>query len=261
MLGPLISGLIEFIKRPLIVIPGLVAGIINSSIWYILLLPQLVLIDSLFVLQNIPQVPLIMLPFALFSKYWFWLMFVGINYVISVIVSFWTIFVYSHLMSEKKATIRNSIGYGIKNLGKIIGLSIFFVLLTLFIGGISLLLITLMETLGIIGIILIFIWFLLVIYTLIKLVFLPFIFAIEKNKIRDALKNTWDFTGKHFFMILLLLGVLQIVMFIITQLTLNVTILFEDELTPILIGGSIPWIGFAYSSIVMSKFYLGRKKK
>ncbi|MBU1120608.1 MAG: hypothetical protein ABIE23_03000 [archaeon] len=213
MIAPLLNSIKLMVSKPFFIVIALIVALINSFVLFFFQETLFEFILSLMDVNAFPTNNLLILPFQLVSIYFNELLILLLVLFVSVLLNVFLFFAFADYVGgikKKKASFGASLGYAIKSLFEQIKLVVFFVVLVAF-GFLVLWMFFLLSVYTVFGGILLIIAMLLCIYLVIKFIFTPAIMATEKIKLKESLKKSYEFSGKHFFEIILLLIVLFIV--------------------------------------------------
>jgi len=260
MITSIINSLLMLVKKPKVFLPALVFLLIDFGFKYIFEEQMIETIFKFLEFTTYPIFNLQRLPFQFIASYPGDILFLGFALIVSSVIGLMISVSIANFIFEKKS-ISFSVIYSIKNLGKIIEFTLFFGLILLFSLIVLWIVFFFALSTGIIGTII-----LLVVIVLMGFVFLHFAFVpalLGKNmKIKEALKESWNFTGKHFIDLILLLIGIMIINFVLSQIYLQILIteLGDNELM-IFVELIFSLIIISYTNIVFPLFYLNKTNK
>ncbi|HZX20389.1 MAG TPA: hypothetical protein VFF13_05230 [archaeon] len=263
MLKSLVFGLTQLIGKPQYLLPALAGIFVNFLILFFAVDSYFNFFYNALVFGEIPNASLFELPFYLLTTYAFDILVIVLTVFFSTSVGFYMIYVYSALMTTKQSMMKVMIGT-LSRIGEIFGLTLFLMVALLLYGAILYGLIIFgfaFEGLAILSTILILALLLLGIFAFVKLAFTPVIMVIEKQKLKPALKKSWEWSAKKTLNILVFLFLLSV----ITGLT-NTFFALLGEATDIeILGIVILLLGLALSSsyynIAFIKYFLNSQTK
>jgi len=245
-------------------VPAIIASIFNLGLIAISISTILDFANSILLLNYIPDSGLENLPFQFYSMYADSINLILILLFASIVSGYWLLFVYCKYINDaakKNAGLAKSTVYGFKNLKKIIGLSILSIAILLFFATAGWFVLILSMGFGIIGTILVAVLSLLIAYCGIKLVFVPTIMGADGVSFKDALKKSWEFSGKRFFRIIFLLLALGVIGFFINSIGTSLASYFNESQEIFYIGTVLIFmiIATAYSNVALIIYYLKKE--
>lgn len=255
MFKSLIYGFATILRKPLWLLPALIVTLVNLTGFYFAL-PSLMafLIDGL-VLGGIPRGELFEVPILLLLKFKAEIATLLVLLFLSLLTQVWLYFVYSRLVKDGKAGLKEAFGYAFENKGKILGLAGFFYV----VGFLYLFFLAIFAYLSLVfatvGMVLVLLWLLIGLYLGIKLVFYPIAVAYDETKPKKVLEKIWHFTAKHFLMIVLLLLVLSFIYSAIVSVGDGLSDFVPDEMLSVALFGIFVLIASMYVTIVPISFY------
>ncbi|MFH1391066.1 MAG: hypothetical protein ABIH20_02015 [Candidatus Diapherotrites archaeon] len=263
MFKALIGGFTELTKKPSYMIPSL-AGMIASLIVLVLTIESYfnVFYNSL-ILEETPQSSLIEFPFHMVSFYGADLIVIGLATFISIGISFYMIYVYASLLKDKEKSAIKAFTKNLKKTSEIIWLTFFVfvglflylvIAYALFVASVT------YEGLGIITFLLFLAWLIIGFIAYLNLIFTPVIMAVEKKKLKPALKASWQWSKKRIIGIAIFIAVLGFITGLVGTIfsVIGESVGIEELGVLILLIG----LGFtnAYYNITFIKFYLNHRQ-
>jgi len=259
MIKSLIESVLMIVKKPQVLVPGIVFILLDFISRYFLEEQAIEVLFKFFEFTTYPIFNLQKMPFQLIASYPGDLMFLGFVLIISSVIGTMLSVSIANYFFEKKSIV-SSIIYSVKNLIKILIFVLFFGLMLLF----SLIVLWIVAffalATGLIGIIILLLVILLMGFVLVHFAFVPAL--LGKNlKIKEALKESWNFTAKNFLGVVLLLIGIMLINFILSQIYLMIlkTGFGENELM-IFVEMIFSLIILTYSNTVFPLFYLNKSK-
>src|SRR3989338_715435 len=213
MLSAFIGGFGELAKRPFYFVPALLAIVINLAILLLVVDVQFDFFYSVFVLGEVPETTLIGLPFYVATGYWQQLLIIGAAAMVSFMLSFYQLYVYSALIGKKKPVIGTSIE-AFSKIPEIFGLAFFAAIASFIYFTIAYFIFIATVTFGGIGIVfllLLLAWIIAGVYASLKLLFTPLFMAIEKKKLKQSLSESWKWSSGKVVSIVALILLLGLV--------------------------------------------------
>lgn len=263
MITPLLNSLKLVVSKPFFIAIALIIALINS---FVLFFFQETLFEFILALMDANAFPtnnLAILPFQLVSLYFNELMVLLLVLFVSVLLNVFLFFAFADYIEgikKKKASFGGSLGYAVKSLLEQIKLVVFFVVLVAF-GFLVIWMLFLLSIYTVFGVILLIIAMLLCIYLVIKFIFTPAIMATEKMKLKESLKKSYEFSGKHFFEIILLLIVLFVINAVVEVGASYYIISFQpDENFFLVIDFIITLLLTTYFTVLFPVYYQSREK-
>src|SRR3989344_441826 len=199
MLKSLVFGLTQLIGKPQYLLPALAGIFVNFLILFFAVDSYFNFFYNALVFGEIPNASLFELPFYLLTTYAFDILVIVLTVFFSTSVGFYMIYVYSALMTTKQSMMKVMIGT-LSRIGEIFGLTLFLMVALLLYGAI-------LYGLIIFG----FAFEGLAIFAFVKLAFTPVIMVIEKQKLKPALKKSWEWSAKKTLNILVFLFLLSVI--------------------------------------------------
>ena len=263
MIKTLLNSFTILIKKPAMLILAILGSILNIVLITLLGQPIGEMIADILFFGIIPDTGAVAFPLHFIQMYPFGFvaLFVLITsiFIISTLLSFF-FSKYIRDTAEKRASKGAAFGYMLGNIVKIIGLFLFFT----FVWSVLLFILWIMMLISLgpyalVGIIML-IYMLLLAYLWIKLSFAIPAMAMDQISIREALRKSWEFTGKN------LLGVLTLFFFvmIVTGLINNIGIslfnlIYINEYVDVLIFAAFSGLASAYTYAVFPIYYLKKE--
>ena len=196
MLDSLVSGFSGIAKRPVLIIPALVAVIVNFVITLLAFEPQADFFYSVFVLNGVVDAAIPELPYYLLASYPWEIFAMLLSAFASTVL--WILVLYVYAESSGKGIIeafRETLSRTWEMIGvaafAFIAVFLYFVILfALFVSTLAL------GVLSIVGFLASILWILFGIYAGIRLVFTPAIMAVKRKKLKKALAESWKLQKK-----------------------------------------------------------------
>lgn len=242
MINALLKSFLAIVKKPWLIIPSAISGFIVALISFITFDAYLLMISDVIISNKIPMASLLELPFRFFELYPTETIMLLLTLAVMLLLNLLVLTIYSRFAKESiegKASALESFAYGLSKTGSIFVLFGIIALAAIFLGAVFWAFIVFVPMFPLIGFIPL-IGLLLLIYIGIKLIFtLPaFVdneesgrrklgrdhFSKESVGLKDAFGKSWEFTGKHFFMVIGLL----IVLAVISVIGWNIAVIVSD---------------------------------
>lgn len=198
MLKSFATGLSDLVKRPFLIFPSFVAMVVNTALLILVSDSMFTIFYNVFILGDVPDATITQLPFYIISSYGPELTAITATTFISLLLSFYLVYVYSGLLNSKSTGVVKAMLGGFSRLGELIALSVFVSLciflfsmagFAFFVGSLGL------GGIGIISFLLGLAWTLFGAYVFLKLVFAPVLMAIGKKKLKAALAESWEWSS------------------------------------------------------------------
>lgn len=259
MIKSLIESILMPIKKPAVLIPGILFILTDFIFRYLTEESAIEILFNFFEFSSYPVFTLDKMPFYFISSYSGEVIFLALILGISTVIGLMFSVSIANYIFEKKSII-NSVVFAVKNLMKIIGLVLFFGLILLFSAAVLWLVMLFALASGLIGVILLLLVILLMGFVLIHFAFVPALIG-KGMKIKQALKESWNFSAKNLMQLILLLIGITIINFVLGQAYLQIlnTSFGETDLM-ILVEMIFSLIILSYTNIVFPLFYLNTNK-
>ncbi|PIN99195.1 MAG: hypothetical protein COT90_00700 [Candidatus Diapherotrites archaeon CG10_big_fil_rev_8_21_14_0_10_31_34] len=260
MIKSLIESVLMILKKPVVLLAGIVFILIDFIFRYVVEDQAIETVFSFLNFSNYPLFELQKMPFQLIASYPSELIFVGLFLIISSVISTMMSVSLANYVFEKNKSITSSIMFSVKNLMKIILLVLFFGLIFVF-SAIVLWIVALFAfAAGFLGAIILLLVIVFMGFVLLHFVFVPALIGKGLN-IKKAFKESWNFSGKNFFSVILLLIGIALIDFVLSQIYIIIlnTDFGENELM-IIVEMIFTLIILTYTNIVFPLFYLNKSK-
>ncbi len=208
MIVSLIAGVFAFVKKPLAVLPALLAGLLQVAALFVVIQPLFGLLLDLSA-GGLPNAGFLELPYVLFLQHPTEIMLVLALALFGTTLQAWLVFVYGNLFGTKEHGILESVRRSLARLPRAFTYAVFLFALGFLYLLASLLLWQLLKPAMNFSGALFLAWLLLGYYVYLKLLFTPVAMAVEDLKLREGLRASWKFTrGKllPLFLLTVLLG-------------------------------------------------------
>lgn len=259
MIKSLIESVLMLVKKPVVLVPGIVFILIDFVFRYLVEDQAIETVFKFFEFSTYPVFELQRMPFQLIASYPSEIMFVGLFLGISSVIATMLSVSLANYVFERNKSIIYSIIFSIKSLMKIILLVLFFGLILVF-SGIVLWIVSLLAlAAGLIGAIILLLVLVFMGFVLLHFVFVPALLGKGLN-IKQAFKESWKFSGKNFISVLLLLIAIAIINTVLTQIYIAILNTGLGEETMILIEMIFTLVILTYTNIVFPLFYLNKSK-
>lgn len=261
MITSFIRSLTLIVSRPFLAVPAILSGLFNFAVLGLFMALILQFFQDVLVYGVFFGSPLDSMPLLVYANYASQINILVLTLFCSMVFGFWLAFVYGKYCNDsalKKAKLAKAIGYGFKNFGKIIMLSMVSILLIAFVIAISWFAMLIAMQAGLLGAVIAIVWVLSVLYAGIKIAFVVPAMAVDEIPLKDALKKSWEFTGKSFIKTVLFLLVAGIIGGIISNIGLSLSGFFPEsqDFYALAIMLFFVIISSAYSNIAFNAYYL-----
>ncbi len=260
MIKSLIESLLTIVKKPAVLLAGIVFILINFAFRYFMEEQAIEVLFKFFEFSTYPVFSLEKMPFQLIASYPGDLFFLGAVLILNSVIGLMLSVSIANYIFEKKSIV-SSIIYSFSNIVKILALVLFFGLILVF-SVIVLWLVSLFAlATGLIGAIILLLVILLMGFVLIHFAFVPALIG-KGMKIKEALKESWNFSAKNIFGLILLLIAIALINSVLTQIYIAIlnSGIGEDEVLMIFIELILSLIILTYSNIVFPAYYLNKNK-
>ncbi|MFH1664159.1 MAG: hypothetical protein ABH986_05115 [archaeon] len=259
MINSLIESVLIMVKKPKILLPGIIFMLLDFIARYFFEEQSIEVLFKFLEFSSYPVVSLQKMPFQVIAGYPGDLMFLGFVLLISSVIGVMLSVSIANYLIEKKSVI-GSIIFSIKNALKILVLVLFFGLMLLLSGIVLWIAMLFAVEGGILGAIILLLVILLMGFVLVHFAFVLTLIA-KKLNIKQALKESWNFSSKHFFELILLLIGVMLINAVLSQIYLIVlnTAFGENELM-VLVEMVFSLIILTYSNAVFPLYYLNKSK-
>ncbi len=263
MIKTLVNSFTILIKKPAMLILAILASILNMVLITLVGQPIGEMIADVLFFGILPDTGAVAFPLHFVQMYPFGVgalvVLMGYLFIMSTLLSFF-FSKYIRDTAEKKASKGAAFGYMLRNIPKIIGLFLFFS----FAWGVLLFIlwILLLISLGpyaLVGIIML-IYMLLLAYLWIKLSFAIPAMAMDGISIREALRKSWEFTGKNLFGILTMFFFIMIITGLINSIGISlINLSYINEYVDALLFAIFSGIASAYTYAAFPLYYLKKE--
>jgi len=260
MIKSLIESLLMIIKKPVVLVAGIVFILIDFAFRYFFEEQSIEVLFKFFEFSTYPVFSIERMPFQLIASYPGDLIFLGMVLIVNSVIGLMLSVSIANYIFEKKSII-SSVIYSFSNIMKIIALVLFFGLILIF-SAIVLWIVALFAlATGLIGAIILFLVILLMGFVMIHFAFVPALIG-KGMKIKEALKESWNFSAKNIFGLILLLIAIALINSVLTQIYIAIlnTGTGDDEVLMIFIEFILSLIILTYSNIVFPSYYLNKNK-
>ncbi|MCR4335853.1 MAG: hypothetical protein NUV57_04930 [archaeon] len=257
------SGFTEIIKKPSYLIPAFFGTLANAIVLILSIDSYFNILYSALILGETPDSTLIELPYHLFAFYGTDLIIIGLASFITFGIGIYLVFVYASLLNGKEKSAINAVIKTIPKAKEVFLLAFFVTIAGLLYGFVAYMLFVIsltIEVLGIVTFLLMLAWMIIGILAFLKLAFTPVAMALDNQKLKPALKATWQWSKKRTIRIVIFLFLLSFISGLIGSLFAGIgeTVGIEELGVLILILGMI--FANAYYNIAFIKFYLNHKQ-
>jgi len=262
MLKAFVNGFTEVVKNPFFLIPSFVAVAFNVLFLIVMLEGFFDFIYEVFVLDNIGGRSLFEIPFYLLSSYFVEFLVLGLMTFAGFAVSYYISYVYAAVLSGEEKGIIPAMVKQLGRIGEIIGLTFFTAVAVFVYSAIAFFFFLIsfsVPVLGTVAFIVLIIWFLLGAYAGLKLLFTPYIMAIEKQKLKTALAETWEWSAHKLISLIVLFVILGFISGAITDVFAFLGDTTTIEILSLIFIALGIGFGTAYYHIVLIQYYLGSK--
>lgn len=244
-------------RNPLLLLPALLAGIINSIIIE-LLRQNLVELLADWSSQGFLPVSGIQEPFYFIALHLNQFLLAGVGLFLVAVVNGITVFAYAEYVREKtqeSAGVLKAMINSWKAIPRILILVGFLSIIALMFAVFFSYSIALSAGLEILGLILAIIVLLLGLYLAIHFAFSLTVLGFEQMNVKETLKKTWNFSSKNSIQVIIFLALLTIIPIIFVEIGLYISSLIQNEIILTLIPLIITLIVFSFSNLSFALFY------
>jgi membrane-anchored glycerophosphoryl diester phosphodiesterase (GDPDase) len=258
MIKSLIESVLTIVKKPVVLVPGMVFILIDFFVRFLFEEQAIETIFKFFEFSAYPVFSLQRMPFQLIASYPQELAFLAFISALNLVIALMISVSIANYIFEKKSIIQ-SIIYSIKNLTKIIFLVLFFglmIVLSLIILWAAF--VFALRT-GLLGAITLLLVTVLMGFIALHFFFVPALIG-KGMKIKQALKESWNFSSKHFIQVTLVLLAIAIISSLINEIYWKTLSYTDSEGSAILIEFASNLITLTYINVLLPLFYLNKSK-
>jgi len=259
MLKSVLGSLAQLVAKPQVLVAGILAGIFQLVLALVAWDSGLDLFEQVIVLGQMPDVGILELPFAFFQLYFPQLSVLFLVLLVGLIVQFWASIVLGRFAKnsiEGKGGIGEALGFGVSHLGKICWAIIFLMAVSaVFFAAFGI-------VAGIAGfsielsIILALVLMIVLAYLYVRLVFfLPIMGAKDANA-RDALLESWEFSKKKFWTIVIFLVIVSLVAGVFDLAGTILSEQFTGDVVSGIIVAIFAILSSTYSGLALANYYV-----
>ena len=258
MLGAFIESVGELAARPLLFVPALIGMALNAAILLLAVDSYFNVFYSALLLGEVPNASIFDLPFYLLTSYFGDIVVIKLAAFLSLLIGIYLLFTYAALLGGKEKGIVKAMKGQLARIPEMLWLCVFMAAalgifavaaFILFIGTISL------DGLGIIAFLLLLAWLIFGAYVFIKLAFTPLFMAIGRKKLKEALAESWKWSGGRLLQVaaaLVAVGIASWIINAIFSAASDATSVEEIAAVILVLGAAI---ANAYYNIVLVKYY------
>ncbi len=253
----------RIIKNPLVLLPAFASIAIFFILAYIFSPFLIELAVEIMVLENFPDTSLNVLPFQLIGLYGLQLtallVFTVLSGILFAALNYWYA-VYEKLALDGNTSIGKVCEETMHAFGQILSFTFFIVILGFLIGILLWfsLMLTLFFELG--GLVLLVLLVLAGFYIAVKFVFVLQALAFDKSNVRKALEQSWNFSQKRFWQVLLFVIVVTIIYGVLMNIGTTASDFFEEEIISVIVFAVFWAVFLAFSGLALAGYY-GKKAK
>ena len=252
----------NLVKKPLLVLPSIAAVAILFGLLFLFLEILIELMVNVMLLEIVPEGPLYALPFQFIAIYGPHLLavlaFTVIGAVLFTSLNYWFgSFIAGKIKGQE--SFGKTFSKTKKGLGKIIAFVIFVILVALVFGTLFWVFALIFQAVPVLGILLIALLSLAAFYLYVKLAFVISALALEKGTVKQAFEQSWNFSQKRFWQILLFLIVVSVLNQLIIFIGSSISELFLDENIEIAILALFWAIALTFVGFALPTYYAKNK--
>ena len=262
MFKSLIGSLGQIAAKPQVLLAGIIATVFQTIIFYFSLTPLANVFDNAVLLGELPNVSLIELPFQFYKMYASDLNVILVFLLLSMIVQFWLAIVVARFAENtmhKKQGILEAIGFGIASFWKIIGAIVFLLAAAGIFFALFQIIIWLSDFSQELSLILMLLLAVFTAYLFVKLLFFLQIMGAKAANARIALLESWNFSKKRFWFIVILIVILSIISGLIDFAGSLASEPFGDSIIATIVLAFFSILGTTYSTLVLANYYLNHE--
>jgi hypothetical protein len=257
MIDALVRPVWQILKNPFVLIPAVVIGFILSLFIDSLFLSIVEIIYRSTVLQELPEVALAELPLYFAAKYFWNIVSVAVLGSVLNTGGVLVFFAYTNYAKEKKG-ITESIFYAVGRFWDAVTLALFaliVIVLYLVLAWVAYFLIAL-TGIGIIAALIMLLFFVLGVYLIIKLYFVPVVMAADELNVREGVAKAWKWSQGRMLSIVVFGAVLALVWSFVTGFGMGIALAFEEFDFFFAAFVVVSSLASAYSALAMANYYL-----
>jgi len=248
----------RLVKNPLLLLPALASMVIFFALGFVFLpFAADLMLDVLF-LEIIPDSSLLAFPFQFFALYPLQILALGLFALLSGLLFTALNYWYANYLGEslgKSASIGKACRETLGALKAIASLVLFIAIISLVFGTLFWVSAVISIAIPLLGLGLMLVLSLAGFYVYIKIAFATQALALEEGSVKQALQQTWDFSQKRFWHVILFLIVLGLIHQIIVFLGDYVSLLFLDETIEIIVFAVFWGASLAFAGLAMALYY------
>jgi hypothetical protein len=255
MIAEILQGIKATFRKPVSMLPALIAALIVLLASYLVAGPLFEMSVDIFLLEKLPEAGLEAIPFQFFAMYSGGVIAFALLSVVAMVVLIALGFCnarYALDYSEMHPSISQAIGQALKNLGKIVLLTIFFCVIALFFIALA----WIFLLIPIVGTVLFFLLVIAIFYIVIKLVFSVAAMSIEDVSVKEALQKSWEFSQKRFWQIVAFLAIISIINLCLLNIGYALSDAALDDITEIVVFLVFWIVTVTYTTLAMGFYYV-----
>ncbi len=250
------------VKNPLLLLPSLAAIAIFLGLTYIFAGFLIDLLLNAVFLELVPDAPLAQLPFQFIAIYFPELVGIFVLAIISAILftalNYWYA-AYVGMSAKGKASIGKACGETISELGKVISFVVFILAVLFLFGFLAWLFLMVALAIPLLGFLLLGLLGFLGFYLYIKLAFAISSMALEEAKVKEGLKNSWNFVVKKVWSVVLLVAVVAVINQFVIFVGAYATDFILDDLIGLIVIAVFWSIVLAFAGLAFPRYYSEKK--
>ena len=257
-----IESFAEAVKKPLLLAPALIVMLANVLVLFLALDNYFGFFYDVFVFNNVPGQGLLDTPYYMITTYGVDILAMALASIIALALGFYLLYVFAEILAGKEKKVFRAMASTLSRAGEILALAFFAgiaAFLYIIVAYILLLITFSVEALGIITLLLLILWLIFGLYAYFKFVFTPVFMAVERKKLKEALKVSWKWSAGKLASIIVFLVILSFV----TALITNVGIAISDSLSVdwliVLALAITAGLSGAYYNIALIKYFQAKK--
>ncbi|AJF59988.1 MAG: hypothetical protein J4224_00905 [Candidatus Diapherotrites archaeon] len=262
MFSALVQGLKDLALKPSILLPAIVFVLFNAVLAALSQDTILEFFYNVIFLEQLPYATNWVEFFYFFVMIYFWqLLALALVLFLAYTASFWMAFSYSAFVKNKgKTGAVASSTHALSRIGSAVSLAVFFGIVTLLYGFLLMVFFLLTSLpgeniVGGLGLLLFLLWLVFGVYLLVKLLFLPYIVGVEESKTKNAVEKAWQWSGKHFFGIIVVSLIVGIIANVIALAGSALSDFFGESLVAVAVVALFVSVSVAYSNLVFAHYY------
>ncbi len=214
MISSLTGAFGELVKKPALLLPAFIGMGLNIAILLLTIDNYFSFFFDVFFIGNVPDASIAELPYYLFTSYFADIAVMAAAVFASFFIAYFLLFTYASVIGKKEKSVVKAMRTAIGRAAEIFWLTVFtFAAFFLYAAVSYALFAATLELggLGIVALLLMLAWGAFGVYAFLKLAFAPLFVALEKKKIKQALAESWKWSGRRLLGIIGLLVLLMII--------------------------------------------------